>query len=128
MKVLIASYAVALGVLAVIDALWLGVIARDFYKSQLGEMLREKPIWSVCRTFLSRARRRGCGLRRAAFAGGRYVAERPPLWGAFWFCVYGAYDFTTWQRCAGGHGRSASWIWRGEPWRLPSPRWLPSWS
>lgn len=94
MKVLIVSYAVALGVLAVIDALWLGVIARDFYKSQLGEMLREKPIWSVAVLFyLVHA----AGVAVFAVPLSLAVGTWPSalLYGAlFGFCVYGAYDFT----------------------------------
>ncbi len=34
---------VAGGVMAVIDALWLSVIANKFYKSQIGSLLLEKP-------------------------------------------------------------------------------------
>ncbi|WP_422035462.1 DUF2177 family protein [Reyranella sp.] len=94
MKTLMASYAVALGVLAVIDALWLGVVAREFYKSQLGAMLQDKPIWGVAILFY------------LVHAAGIAVFAVPPsltagtwpsalLYGAFFgFCVYGAYDFT----------------------------------
>lgn len=31
------------GIMAVIDALWLGLVANKFYKSQLGPLLLEKP-------------------------------------------------------------------------------------
>jgi len=94
MKTVMASYAVALGVLAVIDGLWLGVVAREFYKSQLGNMLQDKPIWSVAILFY------------LVHAAGVAVFAVPPsvtagtwtsalLYGAlFGFCVYGAYDFT----------------------------------
>ena len=94
MRTLMASYAVALGVLAVIDALWLGVVAREFYKSQLGTMLQDKPIWSVAILFY------------LVHAAGIAIFAVPPsltagtwpsalLYGAlFGFCVYGAYDLT----------------------------------
>jgi len=94
MKTVMASYAVALGVLTVIDGLWLGVVAREFYKSQLGNMLQDKPIWSVAILFY------------LVHAAGVAVFAVPPsvtagtwtsalLYGAlFGFCVYGAYDFT----------------------------------
>lgn len=94
MKTVMASYAVALGVLAVIDGLWLGVVAREFYKSQLGNMLQDKPIWSVAILFY------------LVHAAGVAVFAVPPsvtagtwtsalLYGAlFGLCVYGAYDFT----------------------------------
>jgi len=94
MKTVMASYAVALGVLTVIDGLWLGVVAREFYKSQLGNMLQDKPIWSVAILFY------------LVHAAGVAVFAVPPsvtagtwtsalLYGAlFGLCVYGAYDFT----------------------------------
>lgn len=94
MKTLVASYAVALGVLAVIDALWLGVIAREFYKSQLGEMLQEKPIWSVALLFyLVHAAGIAVFAVPLSLTAGTWPSA--VLYGAlFGFCVYGAYDFT----------------------------------
>jgi uncharacterized membrane protein len=38
---IIAAYAVALLILCLLDALWLGWIARDFYKQQLGTLMTD---------------------------------------------------------------------------------------
>lgn len=94
MKTLIASYAIALGVLAVIDALWLGVVARDFYKSQLGDLLQDKPIWAVAALFyLVHAAGIAIFAVPPSLAAGSWPSAL--LYGAlFGFCVYGAYDFT----------------------------------
>ncbi len=51
MKTLVVSYVVALVVLAILDALWLGVVSREFYKARLGQLLLDKPIWSVAILF-----------------------------------------------------------------------------
>jgi len=37
------AYAAALLIFLAIDALWLGVVAREFYVSQLGHIMREQP-------------------------------------------------------------------------------------
>jgi uncharacterized membrane protein len=42
MKFLV-QYLVAGGIMAVIDAFWLSVVANKFYKSQIGSLLLEKP-------------------------------------------------------------------------------------
>ncbi len=94
MKTLAASYAVALGVLAVVDALWLGVVAREFYKLQLGEMLREKPIWGVAVLFYL-AHAAGIAVFAVPLSLTYGTWPSALLYGAFFgFCVYGAYDFT----------------------------------
>ena len=94
MKTFATSYAVALGVLAVVDALWLGVVAREFYKLQLGDLLREKPIWAVAVLFyLVHA----AGIALFAIPLSLAIGTWPSalIYGAFFgFCVYGAYDFT----------------------------------
>ncbi len=46
MKSLFVGYLAALATLAVLDALWLGVVSRDFYKPRLGQLLLEQPNWS----------------------------------------------------------------------------------
>lgn len=45
MKSLAVGYLVALGTLAVLDALWLGVVSREFYKARLGQLLLDQPLW-----------------------------------------------------------------------------------
>lgn len=37
------AYAAALLAMAVVDGLWLGFVARDFYKSQMGALMAPKP-------------------------------------------------------------------------------------
>lgn len=94
MKTLAVSYFVALVVLAILDALWLGVVSREFYKARLGQMLLDTPIWSVAILFY------------LVHAAGIAVFAVPPAlnagtWisalaygGLFGFCVYAAYDLT----------------------------------
>jgi uncharacterized membrane protein len=46
-----AGYAAALVTLAILDALWLGFISREFYKARLGQLLLEQPIWWIALLF-----------------------------------------------------------------------------
>lgn len=94
MKSLLVGYLVALGTLAVLDAVWLGIVSREFYKARLGQLLLDQPLWSVAILFY------------LIHAGGIAVFAVPPaisagtwtsavLYGAlFGFCVYAAYDLT----------------------------------
>ena len=34
-----------------VDAVWLGFLAKNFYKQQLGPLMRERPIWSAVISF-----------------------------------------------------------------------------
>lgn len=51
MKAAVAAYCVALIIFLAIDALWLGVIARNFYASRMGSLMLEQPRWSVAVLF-----------------------------------------------------------------------------
>ncbi|MBX9946090.1 MAG: DUF2177 family protein [Reyranella sp.] len=94
MKTLLVSYLAALAILAVLDALWLGVVSREFYKARLGQLLLDEPLWSVAILFY------------LIHAAGIAVFAVPPalaanswpaglLYGAFFgLCVYAAYDVT----------------------------------
>jgi uncharacterized membrane protein len=94
MKSLLIGYLVALAVLALLDALWLGVVSRDFYKARLGQLLLDRPLWSVAIAFY------------LIHAVGIAVFAVPPAvaagtWpvavlygGLFGLCVYAAYDIT----------------------------------
>jgi uncharacterized membrane protein len=42
-----AAYLAALAGLVVIDAIWLGYIARDFYREQLGSLMAEQINWTA---------------------------------------------------------------------------------
>ncbi len=40
-------YLLALGIFVAIDLLWLGVIAKDFYRSELGPLMATSPNWAA---------------------------------------------------------------------------------
>ena len=94
MKTLTVSYLTALAVLVVLDALWLGVISRDFYKSRLGDLLLDRPIWSAAILFyLIHAAGIAVFAAPLAMSTGTWTAAA--LYGGFFgLCVYGAYDLT----------------------------------
>lgn len=94
MRTLLVSYVVALGVLAVIDALWLGVVAREFYKERLGDMLLDKPVWSAAILFylVHAAGIAVFAVPSSVSAGAWWSAVL--YGGLFGFCVYAAYDLT----------------------------------
>jgi uncharacterized membrane protein len=91
MKTLVIGYCAALASLAVLDALWLGVVSREFYKARLGQFLLDPPNWPVVILFY------------LIHAVGIVVFAMPlasswlsaALHGAlFGFVVYAAYDLT----------------------------------
>lgn len=94
MKSLVVSYLAALAALAVLDALWLGVVSREFYKARLGQLLLDRPLWSVAILFyLIHAAGIAVLAVPPAVAAGTWTAAA--LYGAlFGFCVYAAYDIT----------------------------------
>lgn len=94
MKSLVIGYLVALGALAVLDALWLGVVSREFYKARLGQLLLDRPLWSVAILFyLIHAAGIAVFALPPAITAGTWTAA--VLYGAlFGFCVYAAYDIT----------------------------------
>jgi uncharacterized membrane protein len=94
MKSLMVSYLVALVILAILDALWLGVVSREFYKARLGQMLLDKPIWSVAILFyLVHAAGIAVFAVPLALNAGTWLYAL--LYGGlFGFCVYAAYDLT----------------------------------
>jgi uncharacterized membrane protein len=48
---LAAAYAVALVLFLILDALWLGVVARNFYMSRIGDLILDQPRWGVAVIF-----------------------------------------------------------------------------
>ncbi|MDP1750075.1 MAG: DUF2177 family protein [Reyranella sp.] len=94
MKSLVVGYLAALAALAVLDALWLGVVSREFYKARLGKLLLDRPLWSVAILFyLIHAAGIAVFAVPPAVAAGTWSAA--VLYGAlFGFCVYAAYDIT----------------------------------
>lgn len=91
MKSWFAAYAGALTSLLVLDGLWLGLVARGFYKARIGDLLLDKPHWGIAAIFY------------LAHAAGIVVFAIPQatgwttalLYGAlFGFFVFAAYDIT----------------------------------
>ncbi len=94
MKSLVVGYLAALAALAVLDALWLGVVSREFYKARLGQLLLDRPLWSVAILFyLIHAAGIAVFAVPPAITAGTWIAA--VSYGAlFGLCVYAAYDIT----------------------------------
>lgn len=94
MKTLFVGYIAALAMLAILDALWLGIVSREFYKARLGQLLLDQPNWPVAILFyLVHAAGIVVFALPPALASGGWLAA--VLYGAFFgFCVYAAYDLT----------------------------------
>jgi uncharacterized membrane protein len=94
MKTLLTSWLAALVVIAVLDALWLGLVSREFYKARLGQLLLEQPVWSIAILFyLIHAAGIAVFAVPPALATGSWITAA--IYGAFFgFCVYAAYDIT----------------------------------
>lgn len=45
------AYGVALVIFLILDGLWLGVVARGFYTSRMGDLLASPPRWGVAAIF-----------------------------------------------------------------------------
>lgn len=91
MKAAVIGYAAALLTIVVLDALWLGVLARDFYYARLGSLLLERPNWLPAAAFYL-VHALGIVVFVLPAAGSWPGAV---LYGAlFGVCVYAAYDFT----------------------------------
>lgn len=91
MKTWLIGFGATAVALVVMDAIWIGLIARNFYKTQLGGLLRDKPdfVWAVFFYLIHAA-------GTATFVLSRSTDWRDALLlGAFFgFCCYAAYDFT----------------------------------
>lgn len=88
------AYAAVAVIFLVLDAIWLGFVARDFYADQLGDLMRDKPDFGVA------------GLFYLVYAAGIVLfAVQPGLQAQSWrlslgygaalgFLAYGTYDMT----------------------------------
>ncbi len=91
MRSLAIGYVTALATILLLDALWLGVVARAFYKARLGQLLLDQPIWTAAILFY---------LLHAAGIAVFAVPLAQSWLGAlvhgalFGVCVYAAYDLT----------------------------------
>lgn len=91
MKTLFIGYFAALAALAVLDALWLGVVGRDFYKARLGQLLLDQPKWPAAILFYL-IHAAGIVVFPVALSASWLSAI---LYGAlFGVVVYAAYDLT----------------------------------
>ena len=99
----VAAYLAALLALAILDGLWLGVIAREFYKGRIGPLLLDPPNWTAAALFylvhaagivvFPVAMAAGVGSGSGGWWGGSGTTAL--LYGAlFGLFVYSAYDFT----------------------------------
>jgi uncharacterized membrane protein len=94
MKSWLASYGTALIVLLCGDAVWLGLVARGFYKARLGPLLLEQPWWAVAILFyLVHALGIVAFAVRPALASGSW-ATGLQLGALFGFCAFATYDLT----------------------------------
>lgn len=88
------TYLTVLFVFTAVDFLWLGLIALDFYKKEIGSLMLEKPRLEIAAIFYAL-----CALgitvlavQPALSSGGWHTAL---LLGAlFGLCAYGTYDLT----------------------------------
>ncbi len=91
MKTWLIGYIAALGTLAVLDAVWLGLVSRDFYKARLGQLLLDQPNWPVAILFYL-IHAAGIVVFPVALATSWLSAA---MYGAlFGVVVYAAYDLT----------------------------------
>jgi uncharacterized membrane protein len=88
------TYLTVLVVLTAVDFLWLGLVALDFYKKEIGPLMLEKPRLEVAALFyvLCAAGITLLAVQPALTAGEWHKAV---LFGAlFGLCAYGTYDLT----------------------------------
>jgi len=86
------GFAVAVVVLAICDAVWLGFISREFYKARLGSLLLDTPIWAAAILFYL-IHAAGIVIFPVRLAAGDLVMAI--LYGGlFGLCVYAAYDLS----------------------------------
>jgi uncharacterized membrane protein len=91
MKTYFVGYIAALVTLAILDALWLGLASREFYKARLGQLLLEQPNWYAAILFYL-IHALGIVVFAVPLAGS--WAGAVFYGGLFGFCVYAAYDLT----------------------------------
>lgn len=95
------AYGAAAVTFCVLDALWLGWVALDFYRAQLGPLLAQPPNWTAAVLFyvVYLAGVVAFGVRPALLSGRLGDAF---LWGgAFGFFTYYTYDMTNLATLAG---------------------------
>lgn len=94
MRNFVITYLAVLVVFTAIDFLWLGLIALDFYKKEMGSLMLERPRLEIAAIFyvLFALGITILAVQPALNSGGWHTAL---LFGAlFGLCAYGAYDLT----------------------------------
>ena len=95
MRTLSVGFAVALVVIVVMDALWLGLIALDFYKARIGHIMSDQPIWVAAILFyVVHALGIAVFAVPAARAGSAHWAGALGYGALYGLCVFAAYDLT----------------------------------
>jgi uncharacterized membrane protein len=91
---MITQYASVLVLLVVIDAVWLGLVARGFYRDQIGTLMRDDILWTAAIAFYLLY---AAGLTYFALG----AADRTGSWltalgtgAAIGLLAYGTYDLT----------------------------------
>lgn len=131
----VTAYGVALVIFLVLDAIWLGIVARGFYAERIGAILLDQPRWGVAAVFYAVY---VVGIVYFAVVPGMdngswtLAAFNGALFGMFSYLTYNAtnlavmrgYDQvvaivdTGWGTVmgavvAGGATLTMSWLWRG---------------
>ena len=94
MKIYLTLYAIALCIFLIFDLLWIGVIARDFYRDSMGALMSDKPRLDVGLVFYALY---VVGLTIFGASAGMPTSDWKPalLYGAlFGFFCYATYDLT----------------------------------
>jgi uncharacterized membrane protein len=47
----VTAYGIAVVIFLIVDAIWLGIVARGFYASRMGELMLDQPRWGVAAVF-----------------------------------------------------------------------------
>ena len=47
----LAAYGIALAIFLILDAIWLGLLARGLYMSRIGDLILDQPLWTVAGLF-----------------------------------------------------------------------------
>jgi uncharacterized membrane protein len=85
-------------VFAVLDAVWLGVVARGFFQSQLGDLMRAKILFAPAIAFYVLFI---AGLVVFAVLPGTSLINAAVLGGFFGLVAYGTYDLTNFSTLKG---------------------------
>jgi uncharacterized membrane protein len=92
MSAAIKPYLAALLVMGILDALWLGVVAKDFYRAQLGDLMVEQIRWAPALVFYFAFPAALVAL--ALYPAGQPFAAQVARAALVGLVAYGVYDLT----------------------------------